>query len=90
MKRLGWTILIIVALLGVAAYLAPELLNEIKKHAAGPGESTTVYKWQDEQGNWHVTDEPPPLGVEHREQKYRHDTNVLPAPAAEEGGRDSP
>lgn len=90
MKRLGWIALIILILLGLAAYLAPGLLDEVKRRAGGPGQSTTLYKWQDEQGNWHVTDEPPPPGIKYREQEYLHDTNVLPAPAEEERGGDSP
>ena len=39
---------------------------------------TTVYKWQDEQGNWQITDEPPPDGVEYERLEYHSDTNVMP------------
>jgi hypothetical protein len=39
---------------------------------------TQVYKWRDRSGNWHITDEAPPAGVEYELLKYRSDENVLP------------
>jgi len=41
---------------------------------------TVVYRWQDDQGQWHVSDQPPddhPYEV----VRYRSDANVLPPDA---------
>ncbi len=39
---------------------------------------TTVYKWQDAQGNWHITDQPPPAGTTYETLEYSSDSNVMP------------
>lgn len=44
---------------------------------------TQLYRWQDDAGNWHVSDEPP-ADREYEVIEYRSDANTLP-PA--EGGR---
>lgn len=41
--------------------------------------SKPVYQWQDQQGQWHVTDTPPPEGTPYEIKQYALDTNVLPA-----------
>jgi len=41
-------------------------------------EVTVVYKWQDERGDWKITDEPPPAGIEYERLEYHSDTNVMP------------
>lgn len=38
---------------------------------------TTLYRWQDEAGRWHVTDEPPP-DRPYEKIRYRSDANVVP------------
>lgn len=45
---------------------------------APAAEVTTVYKWRDRQGNWQITDQPPPAGIEYERLQYRSDTNVMP------------
>lgn len=40
--------------------------------------STPVYQWRDAQGNWQVTDEPPPQGISYELKRYDLDTNILP------------
>ncbi len=42
--------------------------------------TTTVYKWQDADGEWHFSNTPPPPGVASQVQTYRADTNVIQAP----------
>ena len=45
---------------------------------AGEKPATTLYKWQDTQGRWQVSDQPPkdrPYETLH----YRHDANVVPS-----------
>lgn len=38
---------------------------------------TTLYRWQDENGHWHVTDQPP-ADRPYEVVEYRSDANVLP------------
>lgn len=40
-------------------------------------DATTLYKWQDNKGQWHVGDTPPE-GVSFQEIDIHHDTNVMP------------
>ncbi len=81
---LGWVLTLFALLGAIAAYfmLYPE---EMPEWAAQTGvgrqmQTTTVYKWQDASGEWHVSDQPPPAGTEYEVQGYARDTNVLPLP----------
>lgn len=40
--------------------------------------SKPVYQWQDDKGQWHITDAPPPKGIPYEVKRYPLDTNVLP------------
>lgn len=44
-----------------------------------PGETTTVHKWQDKDGNWHFSNTEPPKGVDSKSKTYKDDVNVMPA-----------
>ena len=80
---LFWLILIVLGA-AVLFYFKPELFEHVREFAGGSSDtSSTVYKWQDEKGVWHVTDTPPPEGTRYQEQQYLHDTNVLPKPGTE-------
>lgn len=68
--------------IGVYFTLYPE---EMPEWAAKTGvgrdlQTTTVYRWQDASGAWHVSDRPPPPGTDYEVQGYARDTNVLPVP----------
>ena len=39
----------------------------------------TLYRWQNSTGEWTVSSELPPEGVEYEVVSYRHDANVMPA-----------
>ena len=71
-------------LLGVGAYvyLDPTMRAELKTQTRElmPSSSTTLYKWQDADGRWHVEDSPPPAGVPFEVLDYRHDANLIPPP----------
>ena len=75
---------VIISLLvaGIAAYLyygnPPTWLKETLKQNIPIKKSTSVYKWQDKQGNWQITDTPPAAGVPYETLNYHHDTNILP------------
>jgi hypothetical protein len=47
-----------------------------------PQKTTKVYKWQDKNGAWHFSNQPPPEGVASKVVTYRSDTNVTQAPQA--------
>ncbi len=40
---------------------------------------TRVYKWQDQNGEWQMTDQPPPGGVKYETLIYSSNTNVTPS-----------
>lgn len=40
--------------------------------------STPLYQWQDADGNWQVTDRPPPDGIPYEVRQYALDANLLP------------
>ena len=42
------------------------------------GTSKPIYKWRDEQGQWHVTDTRPAQGIPYEVKQYALDANVLP------------
>ena len=82
--RAVWILAFLVTLGGTAAYfyLHPESLPEWATQTSIGRElqTTTVYKWQDASGSWHVSDQPPPAGIEYQTEGYARDTNVLPLP----------
>jgi hypothetical protein len=56
---------------------APKLpLPEVEKDE----NATKVYKWQDESGEWHFSNQPPPSGVASSVETYRSDVNITQAP----------
>ena len=67
---------------GAYVYLDPSMRAELKTQTREliPASSTTLYKWQDANGRWHIEDSPPPAGVAFEVLDYRHDANVMPAP----------
>ena len=76
--------LLIICLIGAGYYLYqhPELLSRARELPQQTGliqNSTEVYKWQDANGNWQITDEPPADGIPYEKLKYDHDTNVMPS-----------
>lgn len=82
--RILWAVILLAALGGTITYfyLYPELLPEwaTRTSVGRDMQTTTVYKWQDESGAWHITDQPPPEGIEYKPEQYARDANVLPLP----------
>lgn len=53
-----------------------------KKPLAEKDENETkVYKWQDESGEWHFSNQPPPGGMTSSVETYRNDVNITQAPS---------
>ncbi len=80
MKTILFWLIVIVLGAAILFYFKPELFDRVRDLTGSASSSTTVYKWQDDKGVWHVTDAPPPNGVKYQEQQYLHGANVLPTP----------
>ena len=65
-------------------------LGEVRSLAQDAGnkeaDTTTVYKWQDESGEWHFSNNPPAEGIAHQVVTYRADTNTLSMPTTPSPG----
>ncbi len=77
---------LIAGVAGTYFYLHPELWRKWTKGTplAPPPVITSVYKWQDRDGEWQITDQPPPPGIKYEVQIYNSDVNVVPSLSAEE------
>ena len=83
----GW--LKFVAVLAVAAALGggylwfvdPELGRRVLRDTplAPPPAITRAYKWRDAQGNWQLTDRPPPAGTPYETLEAHEGANVMPS-----------
>ena len=81
--RLVWVLLAIALIGGIYLYQDPELreqLEDLSSEAGLSKKTTSVYKWQNSRGEWQLTDQPPPEGIEYETLDYREDVNVLPLP----------
>jgi len=81
--RLVWVLLAIALIGGIYLYQDPELreqLEDLSSEAGLSKKTTSVYKWQNSQGEWQLTDQLPPEGIEYETLDYREDVNVLPLP----------
>lgn len=96
---LSLLIVLIIVLVAGAFFLAPDNpddgspallqgLSQIRSMTERLGDeeshTTTVYKWQDADGEWHFSNTPPPQGVASQIQTYRADTNVIQAPSQQQ------
>lgn len=79
---IGWVVYSkmdqIKAMIGDAQDAVPEIAIPNITEPEKP-ETTTVYKWQDSSGEWHITSTPPPDGASVEAKTYVHDANVVPA-----------
>jgi Domain of unknown function (DUF4124) len=82
-------LLLIVLLLvaGLVLYLRPEYQDRIQDLSSDiglsrltPKKTAHLFKWRDARGNWQITDQLPPEGVDYEKLEYREDVNVLPRP----------
>lgn len=60
-----------------------EMRSLTKQATPETSTETTVYKWRDQKGEWHFSNQPPPEGVASSVTTYRSDINVVSAPKTE-------
>ena len=82
--RLTW-LTVVLAGLGSAAFYFHQNPEQLPDWAARSElgrdlQTTTVYRWQDASGAWHISDRKPEESVDYREERYARDANVLPLP----------
>lgn len=86
-RRRSWRPLLWLAVAGLAGaagywYFNPQDRPQwvTQKLPVAPSARVSLYRWQNEAGEWVVSDQKPPDGVEFEAVEYRHDANVMPAP----------
>lgn len=56
-----------------------------KFHQAVPElNKSTLYKWQNKQGEWQITDTPPPKGILFSTITSQDQVNILPSPSSKQ------
>ena len=64
-------------------HLNPDYRQQIEELSSDAGitkKTVRVYKWRNAKGEWQITDQLPPEGIEYERLEYREDENVLPLP----------
>jgi hypothetical protein len=81
-KKVSLFILLLAVVIGLLFLFYPEKLREWTEDTplSTVLPATVVYKWQDREGNWVVTDTPPEEGVPFKVMEYQGDENILPFP----------
>lgn len=83
----GWLKLTVAACVAAAAglgylyFVDPRLGRELLGDTpiAPPPTVTTAYKWRDGNGNWQLTDRPPPAGTAYETIEASSDANIVPS-----------
>jgi hypothetical protein len=85
--RLFLLIIVLLLVAGLVVYLKPEYRDRIRDLSSDvglsgitPKKTASLFKWRDAGGNWQITDQPPPDGIDYEKLEYREDVNVLPRP----------
>lgn len=74
-------LLIVLSGAGAYLYLNPDVWqSRVKGTPLEPAPTKTkVYKWQDENGQWQITDRPPTGGIQYENLEYSSDINIVPS-----------
>lgn len=87
MRSLLTAILILIAIvIFYAIFVNPEIIPKVVKDIPMPTIGlqkpgpARLHKWQDKDGGWHYTSEPPAEGIRSEIVEYASDVNVLPLP----------
>lgn len=82
MRRLLLFILAVIAAGAAYWYVYPDRIPAWLQRVDLPAarDKTRLYKWENGDGQWMVTDRPPPGDRPYEVLEYRHDVNILPLP----------
>jgi hypothetical protein len=85
--RMFLLLLVLLLVTGIVLYLRPDYRDRIQYLSSDlgltritPKKTEHLFKWRDASGNWQITDQLPPEGVDYEKLEYREDVNVLPRP----------
>ena len=81
--RLVWLLLILALAAAALLYFSPETARQLRQllpHTEFTKTTDRLYQWKNDQGEWQITDTPPPDGIGYERLDYRNDLNVLPVP----------
>jgi hypothetical protein len=84
-KRLLLFIFLAAAVAAGVARFYPDLLKDTPVERF-INRSSPVYQWQDAQGNWLVSDRPPPGDLPYEVKRFPLDANVMTSPSKEGEG----
>lgn len=83
MKKFFLIAIVVLAVAGYYVYQDPQLRAWFDRQTQEmlPEQAThhVIYRWQDAQGQWQVSNTPPPAGVDYETVRYHKDANVIPA-----------
>ncbi|MGD8576077.1 MAG: DUF4124 domain-containing protein [Thiohalophilus sp.] len=82
MKKL--LLIVLAVLIGGAlyVYLNPELRDQTRQELdklSGKDQGRTLYRWQDPDGQWQISDSPPQAGIPYETLRYDTEANVIPS-----------
>ena len=83
MKNFVLFLLMLCIVAALVLWWSPELrhkANDLLRDTGLKSVSVILYKWQNKQGVWQYTQDPPPDGVPYEKVEARADVNVLPLP----------
>jgi len=81
--RILWLLPVLLLLIFAWIWFNPDYREQLQKLSGEAGftkKTARVYKWKNTAGDWQITDQPPPAGIEYERLDYREDVNVLPVP----------
>ena len=83
MKNFLIAVLGILIVVGYFSYQDPQIRAyfERKTQQVLPDAATqqTLYRWQDEHGQWQLSDKPPASGIKYETVHIHKDTNIIPS-----------
>ena len=83
-KTLAYLLLLALLALGLYGWYHPGFLGQLEqtgRELTGTGPTTTTfYKWRDAAGEWQLSDQPPPAGVDYETVEVHRDQNLMPLP----------
>ncbi|MDE2089885.1 MAG: hypothetical protein KGJ12_07680 [Gammaproteobacteria bacterium] len=86
MKKIIPILVMLAAVLAAYAYVHPGVIAWLKQFpdviSGNAANTTTLYQWQDPDGNWHLTTRRPPGGISYRALKFQRSGHAAPKPGS--------